>query len=733
MQPGAVGELHAPVRERARSPWRFVLAAVIYVAVAVAVFAPLVGAFRTGFLTAEATDARNAARWLWAIAHLHSTPFTLDHDPFNGAPEGTPLVPAVYFASPFQPLLLWLGAAVGGPILAINGFLLLGVVATAIATFVFLDRLGFEFTASLVGGYVVSMNPWEIERAVAGAPAFNHGWCLIVLFAALLNLLERPGLRSAVLAGAAYALCFAVAAYLGLVALPFVVAYCLVEITRRGIRTHELLTIGRNVLVMAGVTAVVLIPAAIVYLSHRDTASQTLDNPVNELNELGAAPFASYLLPSPRNPVLGGLAHSLHPRDPLREKVMYFGYTTMVLAAVGLVLLFRRNVFRGRARTALTLAAVSAPVAWAFSLPRTVSLLGVDLYTPAFVIGHVTSYYRVYARVGYAAGIALTILAVGTLSRLELRRHGNVLVLLIGLVIAFEFLPGTLPVARADRPPAYDTWLAKQPKGIVAHYPLPTDNELALILAGDEYYNQRFTGLPTFALFGAGIGGTREQGIRLLARYITDKLTPKILEAEGVRYVALHDDIYRKLHQDPPPLGPPFRHLRTIGDVRIYELTPRPDPHYLDKLLLRQAPTIAALEGLQFGTVEVGPDGFLSAERYHNVFGWRWMTQAGGLHIHNPYEHTMKFRLFAHAFSNTTTRTIEVDSADGTKITSFRVPPYERGLALKPIFVPPGDTQINLIAEPGPEPLGLKDSRVASIFLGPVRAVPLPTVSLRKG
>jgi hypothetical protein len=107
------------------------------------------------------------------------------------------------------------------------------------------------------------------------------------------------------------------------------------------------------------------------------------------------------------------------------------------------------------------------------------------------------------------------------------------------------------------------------------------------------------------------------------------------------------------------------------------------------------------------------------------------MTQAGVLRVHNPYDHPMKFRLFAHAFSTAVTRTIEVDDADGNKLTSFRVPVYERALALRPLVLPPGDTQLNLFADPDPQRLGLHDKRSGSIYLSPVRAVPVSTVSLR--
>jgi hypothetical protein len=533
--------------------------------------------------------------------------------------------------------------------------------------------------------------------------------------------------------GAAYACCFLLAPYLGLVGLSFILAWLIAELWRS--RLQSLAYAIRQSITIGAVTLVPLMPALVVAILNRKVINQTLSNPIDEATQRAASPLASYLLPSPRHPIFGHWFQSLRPDDVLREKVLFFGFTTLIAATCALVAYARRRLpMTARQERALRLAVYTLPIAYLLSLPPRIGISGVTIYAPSYVISVFTTFYRVYARFGYAFGIAATILAVAALHQLERRRFGRVLVAVAGALIVFELLPGTIPVLAANRPPAYDAWIAKQPRGIVAHYPMPTDNELALLLVGDEYYNQRFTGQPNFALFGAGVGGTRESWIRLLARYVNAPLTPKILAAEGVRYVVVHDDVYRKLHETPPVLSPPvFRHLKTFGDVRIYEITPRPNPHFVDKLLLRNAPTLAALDGMQFGTVTTGPGGFYAPERYHNVFGWRWMSQVGVLRIHNPYRQPMKFRLIGHAFSAAVPRTIEVQTRSGQRLTVFRVPTYERGLAVKPLVFPPGDSELQLIADPPPQRLGVKDTRFGSIYLSPLRAVPIATTSLRAG
>ena len=61
--------------------------------------------------------------------------------------------------------------------------------------------------------------------------------------------------------------------------------------------------------------------------------------------------------------------------------------------------------------------------------------------------------------------------------------------------------------------------------------------------------------------------------------------TPGILAAEGVRYVVVHDDVYRMQGQPIPRLGKEFTLLRRFGDVRVYRL--RAKPADLDRALER--------------------------------------------------------------------------------------------------------------------------------------------------
>src|SRR6185437_13423228 len=105
--------------------------------------------------------------------------------------------------------------------------------------------------------------------------------------------------------------------------------------------------------------------------------------------------------------------------DPHDEKILFFGYVTLALAAYAVWLLIRRRESLPRPwRMPMTVAAISAPIAFLLSLPRTLDVFGVAIPTPTYALGVFTSFYRVYARVGYVVGIAAALLAAAALARL---------------------------------------------------------------------------------------------------------------------------------------------------------------------------------------------------------------------------------------------------------------------------------------------------------------------------
>jgi hypothetical protein len=727
-----------PSRFRGSTRWTVAAGLVVFLAATLCWLAPLLPHFGSG-VVGEQNDSTNALRAYWVMEEAGKTPFTWSRDELNGAPEGIPRPTAPEIVSPVQSGFVWAVKPLVGRIAALNLFILLGFVLTGLSAFLLLNRFAFGLLASLFGGYVVAFNSWTFERAYLGHPAFLHGWVLVLLFFTLVRLHERRTIERAAVAGAAYGLTFSMAAYLGFIATAIVLAFAVVDLVPASsiayrLRTLSLLAIG------ALVTSLFLLPGAIAFFLHRSTVVRALTNPLDQLDRLGAS-VPDYLIPSPRHPFLGHVASELRG-EPVPERIVYFGLLTLVLAVIGVAQTRRA---RGRARELVLLASVTAPIALLASLPRSFQLFGIEILTPAALIGELTSFYRVYARFGYVFGIAVAILAAWALAQLPRTFRGQAIGVLAFAVVAFELLTGSVDVFRVDAAPEHDRWLSRQARGIVAHYPTPMDKAQALHLAHTEITFQPVSRQPLYTIFSAGTGGTREDGIRILSRRVNNPNTPGILAAENVRYVVLHDDVYRSQDEKPPKLRTrwlrrAYRPLARFGPVRIFEL--RAQPVDVDAALERYAESIAPLQGLLPASLEFTALGFNDPEEYRPSESWRWMTQAGQLRLSNPNAAPARFVIKGLSFSNRVLRRVQLTSDSGEVLAEAELPPYMVKLELGPFTIPEGESLVSLRVSPKPVPLvdpgsGLEniDKRVGSIYLSPLRIATLPDFSnsLRSG
>ena len=551
-------------------------------------------------------DETNSIRQYWAADQLGKTPFTLHRDPFNGAPEGAFISTAVQVANGIIPGTVWLLHYFMGLTAAENIFLLSGFVLTGFAVYLLLDRLGLDPLAGIYAGYVVAFNPWMIERAYAGHHGYMHAWVFPLLIAALLYVRSKRSVLAAAAAGAALTLTFYESSYYGLLAALVFGVFMLVDIVQQPSWRERLWSF--TLLDIAAVTAIVaFLPALIAWHGDRQAVSSGITNPVAELQN-GGASLASYVLPWWRNPALGRITTHFDPLAPSRwadnnTNTLYVGWSLIALAVVGAVLVIRRHAETMRTATLrffLVCSLILVPAAFVCSLRRKESILAVDVPMPAYFVGHVTTFWRIFARFGVLVTFGCAMLAALTLTVAARRlRHGRLVAIVAFALIALEYTAGFPHVYRLSPPPAWAVWLRTQPAGIVANYPMPTDKPQALSLLLNSYYQQTFTHQPQFALFGSGYGDTREDGIRILARYVTDPLTPGILKAEDVKYVLLHDDVYRAQDEQPPPIPPGFHLVAKLpGDVRAIGLDSNVRAADLEGVLAQNAPQIALVEGL---------------------------------------------------------------------------------------------------------------------------------------
>ena len=672
----------------------------------------------------EPSDATSAMRDFWAAERAGESPFTFEHDRLMNAPEGTERSPAIQIANAVQPVFVSATKGVVGIVAALNLFMLAGFALAGLAMFVLLDRLGLHPAASLFGAYVYAFNPYMFSKLEAGHAGLVQTWIFPVIVVLLLELRRRRSIRAAALLGSAVALAFYLHTYYGFFALVLGGVFTAVALVRDSDRRRTL------ALAAASVTAaaIAFAPALVAGILDPGAVGQ-VGHDVEALQAHGARVLA-YLVPAGPNPLLGDLVRNdtRASLDSVSEPTVFFGYTTMLLALAGLVLLVRRHpAFSEPSRRYLGIAAaVLVPVAFVMSLPRTFH--GVPM--PSYLIGSLTTTIRVYARFGVLVGLGLVILAAFALDALLRSRRRPLVFAVAALALAGVELAGYIPAPlwRTDRPAAYVQWLAKQPSGIVAFYPSPGDTDAEERFVREQYFFQTVHAQPLF--FSGSPRKSRAWAIRALADHVEDELTAGILAAEGVRYVVVDPAVYSATPGEAAPTVPPklYRELAQVGGARIYGVTAQPVD--LDEALHDNAARVAAAIGIKAPKVNVPGQGFHELERAADGSQSHWMIQDGFVEVDNPAPNA-DLELAAKGFSAHGPRRLDLIAGDGSVLASVQVPTNDEQIRIGPFRLSKGQHTLRIRADPGPEPLGAGDPRLGSVFLSPIDVRPIADYSRR--
>jgi hypothetical protein len=670
------------------------------------------------------SDGTGAMRDLWVEETQHDNPFTFTVDRFNGAPEGTPRSTATVFAnSGMQTAFVWGLRNVLGGIVTWNLCLALGLIGSATAMFALLQKLGCTTAACAFGGFVFGFGPYSLERAYAGHLGLLQNWVLVLVVLAMIRVDERRTIGSSLLAGVAIGLAFWVTAYQGLFASLIAFAFVALDVIR-GVTARARLRAVADLAIAYGVALLALVPIFVLYARERSTVSIATARATSDLYTF-AARISDYLVPSPRNPLFHW-AHGAFPHG-LTEHSLFVGYVTIVLAITGVVLLVRRNAWLGgsvvRARTAWAMSLL-AVIAFALSLPPSYRLGGVRIPMSSTLLGHFTTNWRVYSRFGEVAGLALIVLAGLGLSALG--RRWRFLGPAALVVVLVELFPGNVGAIDMKKGPPWVEWLAAHPRGIVATYPVTLRGSPAQGLSNEQLTYQRLDHDPGFEIVGESYlqARSRNQAIRTLAMNLADPLTARILATERVRYVVVADDVYRKLGQAPPRLDPKrYSLLQRLGSVRIYAVHARRVG--LESAIESRMPELLRRQGILLPSPTVAAGGGFNASEPYNRAPGSWMIQNGRLEIENDDVAPMRIAISALAFSNGTPRTLELLDRKGKLVSQVTVPGYATRVQFAPVEVPPGRSELTLIASPGPDVIGASDPRQASVFLTQVAERPV--------
>jgi hypothetical protein len=526
------------------------------------------------------------------VAHHHN-PFLSGVISQYSAPAGQPIPWPRDLASLPGVLSFYLLTVAFGAVSADGLYILLGYTLTGVAMFLFARRLTQNTWASLIAGWAFAFYPFAVLNG-QGHLDLIQGWVLVLGIWRMLELMWNPSRRNGLLAGLAVALGMWWSAYFILFG---GVAYAVAAVVTLLIaqREHKLrATLGPQAIA----AAIVLVFAGFLgVLSTKGVGSAIglRTNGVLQLNTYSARPL-EYLLPDAHSPLFGGdtvnyLTSHIHGSNP-SEATLYVGVTVVVLALVALVALLRRKLSPRVSKAALVLFAVAA-AALITSAPPQVAVLGVLIPFPSHFISQVTSTWRVYSRFVIIVMLALsTLTAVG----LGVLTNGRARWVKVGvMLVASIAVPLDLWARLVGRtntlstPGIYQT-LARQPKGLVAEYPLTP--------AGyNNYGDVFFQNVYEMPMINGYLEGSTAERRALSLANLADPSTAPRLAALGVRYVLV--DAATSGYGLPPP-GKPGRGFRVIEDepyADLYVVTAKPSN-----------PALPAL-GEGFGGSEPAPTG----------------------------------------------------------------------------------------------------------------------------
>jgi hypothetical protein len=199
---------------------------------------------------------------------------------------------------------------------------------------------------------------------------------------------------------------------------------------------------------------------------------------------------------------------------------------------------------------------------------------------------------------------------------------------------------------------------------------------------------------------------------------VTDPNTPGILAAEHVKYVFVHDDVYKEENQPPPALSPAvFRLVKRFPTVRVFELQPSVKPLDLGLLLEQNAAAIGAVEGLD--VPQLSESGFGPSSRK----GWKSFSDGATLVLNNKDVNLKRIQIVVHFGTLAGTRTVSLVTADGQTAGQASVNSPDIQVTLGPFELPQGTSKLTFQVSPR---LGAGQH----MLLGPMLIQPLADYSV---
>lgn len=448
--------------------------AVIYFIFSILLTWPLVFQLKTS-LFGDYGDARGEVWKLWAkVNGLYEGP-TCN---LIAAPFGIPTDSG--FSQPFTDWIHLLLARMTDEVVAHNLVVLFAFPLTALAMYALLNYLLKNKMAAFFGGLQFGFAPVAVMQATGGHSSLATNFFIPLLVLALFYNQRERSLKSAVLVGVSYSFIVFTAMYMGYFALYLIGFFVAIDIaSSKGERlSAKLLNIGWGAL-----TAVILVlPFVYRRIFQQLVASAPSEKawrPFFEL-EVYSARFWEYLLPSVDHPFLGRFVYDfvrshLHGSN-VPEQTLYLGFTPLLIAIVGCILLWGGRMTT-EGRRYFYFFGFGALMAGFLSLPPEIKIGALSVPTFSGLAYQVAPMFRVYSRFGILVNLFLAGLVALSLAELSKRVKPTIfLPLFLGIVgmLSYEYWSVPPHYASIVEPaPEYAHWLEKQSGDfVIAEYPM---------------------------------------------------------------------------------------------------------------------------------------------------------------------------------------------------------------------------------------------------------------------
>lgn len=473
-------------------------------------------------LTSHAAQDPDVFFNLWRLRWIHHALTTAPRRLFDGNmfyPE--PGVLAMSDALLLEGLLALPLFLIGLPPVLVHNLILLGAIAASGAgMFVFARHVSGSAAAGVLAGIVFAYAPYRFEHYMH----MELQWTMWIpwTFYALQRTVETGTLRYGLLTGTFLALQMLSAIYYGIFLGMLVAVVGAVQVLgsplERWARTLRALVAG------AAIAAAVSFAYSTPYRAMSERVGARY---VHEVTMYSAQP-SDYLHATPTNLLYGS-------EDGKQERRLFPGVLPLLLAFVGLVAV----------RPTAAVASYAIGLAIAFELS-----LGMHGILYPLLYEHVSAFrgLRAPARASIfglaflGALAALGCAAFGTWLGADARRR--LTVVLAAIVLLEYWVAPIRPLMEvANTPPPLYAWLAKQPRGVVAEFPMA-------LHPGVSDYESRYAYMSTFHWMPLlnGYSGYRPQSYQRRLKKLgnfPDELSLNELRAAGVRYLIVHSGGYR--------------------------------------------------------------------------------------------------------------------------------------------------------------------------------------------